>query len=107
MGTKMSILKTRPDSGPIPAPAATNWHVATELITKELRDPKSAKFAAPEEWAFERQAPNKCLMRGWAEARDALGVQVRNHFTIVLEHDGKDYWEVKYLKFDESEQAIG
>jgi hypothetical protein len=82
-------------------------HVAIQLITKELRDPKSANFAAPEEWTFERQAPNKCLMRAWAEARDALGVQVRNHFTIVLDHDGKDYWEVKYLKFDESEQAIG
>jgi len=95
--------------GPAPHIATDNGfrHVATEIITKQLRDPATAVFAPDDEWTFERRGDNECLMRAWAEARDELRVQVRNHFTILVEHDGKDYWEVKYLKFDEQDAALG
>jgi hypothetical protein len=80
-------------------------HVAIELITKNLQGQHS--FAPPAEWTFERRAPNTCLMRSWAESPDGSGGQSRVHFTIVIEHSGKDYWGLKYLKFDESDRVIG
>src|SRR6185503_1346045 len=75
-------------------------HVATQIITKQLPAPQTATFAPDEEWSFGREGENAALMRAWVEAEDKAGGRIRKRFTVLVEYDGVDYWEVKYLKFD-------
>ena len=73
------------------------WVMAQHFVKRELRAPSTADFGLGE------QSPRKCvadlgdglyLARGWVDAQNAFGAQVRSTFVVKLRFLGDNRWKM-------------
>ncbi len=84
------------------------WFVMSKrLIVRALVSPKSAEFAPPLEWSYERIDDRTKRIESWVDSQNALGVMLRDSFKAIITHHEDETWTVDYLKFDSWSKPIG
>lgn len=92
---------------PPPDPRLAFRSAAIELITRKLKTPATASFAPFEEWTFAAVNGSAWRMTGWVDAENVFSALLRQRFTVIISDSGTGQWQLKYLKFEGSDEAFG
>lgn len=61
------------------------WVMATNAVKEQLKSPSSAKFPSQNSGRISSKGNNKYEISSYVEAKNSLGVMIKNNFTVVLE----------------------
>ena len=83
------------------------WVMAQDFVTDNLKAPSTASFG--KFWGGEYQDPeeqvyviglNKYKVKGWVDAENAFGANIRTNFLCILQYLGDDRWRCEKIEFD-------
>lgn len=78
------------------------WYLCTRLVEGELAAPSTAEWPLWDdaEVSLTRTGPDAWRVRGYVDAENRFGAQVRQRFTCAFHRDRPDHWSVDSLTFD-------